>query len=152
MNKFISISLLLTGVSTSFGYQPRVQPSTVQKPSSPPDNTRRSVFAVPALALMAGLTTSSSPSVALDVDSFMAKELDNNKVEPKMSDDEALCKFGSPSKGTGNACLRAGLSTKRPTGVDAFGTVDRGNFVRCKPNYVEDPKNKGMLINVWDCQ
>jgi hypothetical protein len=68
----------------------------------------------------------SSPAGALDVDAFMAKELDNKKVVSKeMSDDEALCKFGSPSKKVGDACLRAGLSTKRPTGVDAFGNVDR---------------------------
>lgn len=145
--------MLLLGVSASLGYQPR-SPQTKAKPScSPSDNTRRStVLAFPAFVMMAGMVSFSSPSVALDIDSFMARELDNGKVTPKMSEDEALCRFGSPSKGTGNACLRAGLSTKRPTGVDAFGEVDRGSFVRCKPNYVEDPKNKGMLINEWDCR
>jgi len=76
--------------------------------------------------MMAGMVSSASPSVALDIDSFMARELEmDKKVEPKLTEDEALCRFGSPSKGTGNACLRAGLSTKRPTGVDAFGEVDR---------------------------
>mmetsp|Transcript_982 Transcript_982/g.2531 ORF Transcript_982/g.2531 Transcript_982/m.2531 type:complete len:184 (+) Transcript_982:179-730(+) len=133
---------------------------------SPPDATTRraalwripSAFTAIATAATATLAVSSkpAPSVALDFDAFVSRELgtnNNGRVEPaKMSDDEALCKFGAPSKATGNACLRAGLSTKRPTGVDAFGSVDRGDFVRCKPNYVDDPKRPGMLINVWDCQ
>jgi hypothetical protein len=76
--------------------------------------------------MMAGMMVSSSSRAdALDYDSFMNKELNNEAEKPKMSEDEALCRFGSPSQKTGNACLQAGLSTKRPTGVDAFGTVDR---------------------------
>uniref|UniRef100_A0A7S1YUT1 Uncharacterized protein n=1 Tax=Trieres chinensis TaxID=1514140 RepID=A0A7S1YUT1_TRICV len=55
-----------------------------------------------------------------------------------MSDDEALCKFGSPSPKTGDACVRAGLpTTRRMGGVDAYGNVDRGNFVRCTTTYVD---------------
>ena len=114
--------LLLLGASSTLAYQP-TSPRT-STPASTPDSTRRlSFLAVPAIAM--GLA---SPSNALDMDAFMAKELGNSdkKAEPaKMSDDEALCKFGAPAKKTGEACLRAGLSTKRPTGVDAFGTVDR---------------------------
>ena len=90
----------------------------------------------------------------------MQKELDNEtcddrtskKCKPKLSEDEALCRFGQPSKRTGEACLRAKMSTKRPNGVDAFGSVDRGDFVKCKPNYVDDPERKGMLKNVWKCE
>ena len=143
------------------------------------------------------------PAAAL----FLASSPSNANADGKtMSDDEALCKFGSPSKKVGDACVRAGLSTKRKTGVDAYGNVDReliymhsvvvviavsekvfhetqnrkvknycgslssndcspfaaflsfflsflgGNFVKCKPKYVDDPNNKGQLKNVWDCQ
>eukprot|EP00535_Pseudo-nitzschia_heimii_P005095 CAMPEP_0197192800 /NCGR_PEP_ID=MMETSP1423-20130617/25758_1 /TAXON_ID=476441 /ORGANISM="Pseudo-nitzschia heimii, Strain UNC1101" /LENGTH=158 /DNA_ID=CAMNT_0042645771 /DNA_START=77 /DNA_END=550 /DNA_ORIENTATION=- len=149
----VSVAVLVAGAPASSSYQPLSQGTTVHRtraPSSPDDSTRRSaIFTFPMLALMAGVAASPSPSAALDVDSFIAKELDSKKVTAKMSDDEALCKFGSPAKATGEACLRAGLSTKRPTGVDAFGTVDRGDFVKCKPKYVDDPKNQGMLVNVW---
>ena len=129
-----SVVLILARVSCSIGYQPLSQGTNVHRtrtPSSPDDSTRRStILAFPAFAMMAGVSASPSASVALDVDSFIAKELDNKKVTAKMSDDEALCKFGSPARATGEACLRAGLSTKRPTGVDAFGTVDRECNIR----------------------
>lgn len=120
--------LLLLGASSALAYQPS-SPQT-NTPASAPDNTRRLAFlAVPAIAM--GLA---APSNALDMDAFMAKELGTDvKKEPaKMNDDEALCKFGAPAKKTGEACLRAGLSTKRPTGVDAFGTVDREYFTQYK--------------------
>lgn len=119
------VALIILGTSSIFGLQSGI-PSTKGPTSSTssPDNTRRFTFlAAPAIALASGLVA--SPSGALDMDSFIAKELDVKKEPPKMGDDEALCKFGAPSKKTGEACLRAGLSTKRPTGVDAFGTVDR---------------------------
>jgi len=107
------------------------------------------------------MTTVAPPAVSgLDIDRFVEKELDTNtcnettdkKCRPKMSEDEALCRFGQPSRRTGEACLRASLPTKRPSGVDAFGSIDRGNFVKCKPNYVEDPKNPGFLVNQWKCE
>jgi hypothetical protein len=88
----------------------------------------------------------------LDDTSTSCNETYDKKCKPKLTEDEALCRFGQPSKKTGEACVRAGLSTKRPSGVDAFGSVDRGTFVKCKPNYVEDPKNPGFLINQWQCQ
>ena len=121
--------LLILGVWASDAYQPKLPPqkkATTSCVCSELDNTRRStILAFPTFAMMAGTFAAPSPAVALDMDSFMAKELTTTKVTPKMSDDEALCKFGAPSTQTGNACLRAGLSTKRPTGVDAFGNVDR---------------------------
>ena len=123
---YLSIIILIIGVWTSDAYQQRSLQTKMKMSSSSHDNTRRStILAFPAFAMIAGTFTASSPCLALDMDSFMAKELTSAKVPPKMSDDEALCKFGAPSKGTGNACLRAGLPTKRRTGVDAFGTVDR---------------------------
>jgi hypothetical protein len=128
--------------------------------------SRRSAFLIPTTAAIITMITSSSSTLpaaeALDIDSFIQKELDDTsttcnektdkKCKPKLSTDEALCRFGQPSKSTGDACLRAGLSTKRPSGVDAYGSIDRGNFVKCKPNYVEDPQNPGFLINRWICQ
>ena len=75
--------------------------------------------------MMTGMMVSSSSRAdALDYDSLKKKEVNNETEKPKMSEDEALCRFGSPSQKTGNACLRAGLPTERK-GVDRFGTVDR---------------------------
>ena len=76
------------------------------------------------------------------------------KCAPKLSEDEALCRFGSPTPATGQACVRAGLSPSRPGGVDAFGKIDRGGFVKCKPIYErEDPNGpKGMLMKEWRCE
>ena len=111
-------------------------------------------------ASLAGVSIGMSlPSAALDMDAFARKELADEvcddrvskKCKPQLSEDEALCRFGQPSPKTGEACLRAGMSTKRPTGVDAFGTLDRGEFIRCKPKYVDDPKTN-KLVKTWDCQ
>lgn len=100
---------------------------------------------------------------ALDMDAFIQKELalsknDSNcddrvdkKCQRKMSDDEALCRFGQPSQATGEACVRAKLSTKRSSTVDAFGKVDRGEYLRCKAKYVDDGKSN-KLVKEWDCK
>jgi hypothetical protein len=93
------------------------------------------------------------------MDAFARKELAaescddrlSKKCRPHLSDDEALCRFGQPSQKTGEACLRAGMSTKRPTGVDAFGKIDRGDYVRCKVKYEDDAKTN-KLVKTWDCQ
>lgn len=89
------------------------------------------------------LTTLSPRPVqaVLDMDAFAQQELsssNNNNKEKLMTADEALCKFGQPSPQRGQACERAGLptaNTKRKGGVDAYGNVDRGQFVRCKQFY-----------------
>ena len=74
-------------------------------------------------------------ATALDMDAFASQQLESTQgsaTSPSsLSSDEALCRYGQPSKETGDACVRAGLSTRRKTGVDAYGTVDRGDFVRC---------------------
>jgi hypothetical protein len=115
--------------------------------------SRRSVFFVPALLI------APSAANALDMDAFMQKELDstpcNDKIDkkckPKFSDDEALCRFGQPSPETGAACTRAGMPTDRPgRPVDAFGKVDRGDYVRCKSYYVDG--ENGKLEKKWKCQ
>jgi len=132
--------------------------------------SRRSLLATMltgTTTLMAVVAASPLPAQAvLDIESFLANDKETTPYQYRtksssssstgdgktMSDDEALCRFGSPSKKVGEACVRAGMSTKRPSGVDAFGTVDRGDFVKCKPNYVDDPDQKGRLINIWDCK
>ena len=45
------------------------------------------------------------PARALDVDAFMNKELDADNKKTQLSDDEALCKFGSPNQKTGDVSL-----------------------------------------------
>ena len=114
-------------------------------PTTTRATSRRSLLATMltgTTTLMAVVAVSPFPAQAvLDIESFLAKEdttksntpyqyrtksSSNNTGDGKtMSDDEALCRFGSPSKKVGEACVRAGMSTKRPSGVDAFGTVDR---------------------------
>ena len=118
--------------------------------TSSPEMSRRSIFATIPFAVIA---SQSSNSNALDMDAFMQKELSSSSSSSnkKMSDDEALCRFGQPSQATGEACLRAGMSTKRPTGVDAFGKVDRGDYMRCKAVWV-DPGPNEKLTKEWRCQ
>lgn len=124
--------------------------------SDPSKATRRSFLVT--LPFLTGMSTSAVN--ALDFDSFIQKELDSTpcdekkdkKCSPQLTADEAMCRFGQPSPATGNACLRAGLDTSRPGGVDAFGKIDRGDYVRCKVVYVDDPDRKGMLMKQWVCQ
>lgn len=114
-------------------------------PTTTRATSRRSLLATMltgTTTLMAVVAVSPFPAQAvLDIESFLAKEDTTKSNTPyqyrtkssssttgdgkTMSDDEALCRFGSPSKKVGEACVRAGMSTKRPSGVDAFGTVDR---------------------------
>ena len=108
----LAIIVATLATKTTFAYRPSMPKQN--HPSISTENTmttrRSTLLAFPATALA---VLGSSPSNA-------------NAADGKtMSDDEALCKFGSPSKKVGDACVRAGLSTKRKTGVDAYGNVDR---------------------------
>jgi len=76
----------------------------------------------------------SSPACALDMDSFADSALSTSKPS-NLSPDEALCRFGQPGPQTGDACKRANLSTKRKGAVDAYGNVDRGDYVKCQYYY-----------------
>lgn len=122
--------------------------------SSQPQQSRRSVLALPFIA------TATVPSIAnaLDMDAFMNQELSKDdcdsrtskKCVQKLTDDEALCKYGQPSKERGDACARAGQSTKlSKSGVDAYGKVNRGDFTRCKQFYELD-KN-GEYVKKTEC-
>mmetsp|Transcript_24470 Transcript_24470/g.48743 ORF Transcript_24470/g.48743 Transcript_24470/m.48743 type:complete len:158 (-) Transcript_24470:184-657(-) len=111
--------------------------------------SRRQFFGAAAAGAAAFLPLAPGPAAALDMDAFMNSELaaDRAKCDGTAKDskcvpdrlptpDESLCRFGSPSKGRGEACIRAGMSTtNRGSIVDAFGTVDRGTFERCKDDW-----------------
>jgi hypothetical protein len=151
--------------AVAHAYQPQPNSSNNSKVSHHHDHHyhhdhhhhRRAVLTAP-LAVAATLlaTTLPAPSQqtataawALDMDAFINQELIQDNVKSKLTADEALCRFGQPSRATGEACVRAGLSTKRRPGgsrlrdqaaVDAFGTVDRGDYVRCKFEYELDGK------------
>ena len=85
--------------------------------------------------LETGVSILASPAVAnaLDMDAFASSQLAADAPRKDLSDDEALCKFGAPGKQRGEACQRAGIKTgsDNKNKVDAFGNVDRGDFVRC---------------------
>lgn len=90
--------------------------------------SRRSILSLPFLVAIPPV------SWALDFDAFITKEL--TEETPELTSDEALCKYGQPALEKGEACVRAGISpTNSKGGVDAYGKVDRGNFVRCKNFY-----------------
>ncbi len=87
---------------------------------------------------MTGLISTHPAQAVLDMEAFAERELSSTTDKKEMTADEALCKFGQPSPQRGQACERAGLSTantKRKGGVDAYGNIDRGQFVRCKQFY-----------------
>jgi hypothetical protein len=132
------------------------EPEVVE--SASPSESRRHFLAGSFAATVAAMTTWAMPTLALDMDAFMAKELTSTTTvasAKKLSDDEALCRFGQPSKARGDACVRAGLSTTlKKGGVDAYGNVDRGTYVRCQIIYVEDPNspNKGFLMKKTVCE
>ena len=117
--------------------------------------TRRSIL---AFSFMAATTIPPITAYALDIDAFVNQELSKDECDPrsskkcvkKLTDDEALCKFGQPSKERGDACVRAGQSTKlTKNGVDAYGKVDRGNFTRCKQFY--DLDETGKYVKKTEC-
>jgi hypothetical protein len=150
------VALMLSTTRLEFAEAYSVQPP--QKPSSLKNmvTSRRSMFlTMPSLLLI-----SAAPSIsnALDMDAFIQSELKsetcNPKVDkkcaPKLSEDEALCKYGQPSAGTGAACLRAGMPTTRASGVDVFGKGNRGDYVRCKVTFVDGPS--GKLEKQWNCK
>lgn len=101
--------------------------------------SRRSFLVVGGTtAAVVASTMSASPALAaLDMDAFVNAELQesNTKGKPTLTHDQGLCQYGAPSRETGEACVRANMSTKRTNSLDAFGTVDRGDYVRCRTYY-----------------
>lgn len=143
----LSITCLWTDVNA---LQSQVKSSNNSRRNFLTSNVKATTF------LTIASTTKPLITNALDMDAFMNSQLDNTpskKEYPtteKMSDDEALCKFGQPGRQKGDACVRAGLpiEPKKPGGVNAYGEVDRGTFVRCKTSY---PLIDGKYTKVVTC-
>jgi len=90
-----------------------------------------------------------SPVLALDMDAFINKELQQDTPK-QVTDDERTCRYAAPGKDKGEACARAGMSTsgRGSKGVDAYGNIDRGDFVRCKTSY---PMINGQYVKTVTC-
>jgi hypothetical protein len=90
-----------------------------------------------AATTAASMTTNPSAANALDYDSFESSIISNEErgASMKLTDDEALCRYGAPGRAMGEACDRAKATPKLPKGVDAAGIVDRGDYLRCRYEY-----------------
>jgi hypothetical protein len=132
------------------GDESRGRPSRSSRPSSPRSRRSRSptgrrdflevIFAaVPASAVIATMagTTNPSTACALDYDSFESSIISDEKraSSPRLSDDEALCRYGAPGRAMGEACDRAKAKPNLPKNVNAAGVVDRGDYLRCRYEY-----------------
>jgi hypothetical protein len=137
MNKISTLTTLLLLLMAT------VSPSeALQQPSL----SRRQAFASIATAAAASaFVIAPLASNALDMDAFANQQLTPSVAPPKLTDDEALCRYGSPAQKTGEACVRAGLPTKRSGSLDAFGKTDRGDYVRCKSRY-EDRGDRYEMV------
>ena len=106
-----------------------------------------------AAGIFPGVVMAFTPTknLALDMEKFINSELtrDKNNCDPKidkkcvekLSKDEAMCKYGQSGPARGEACVRARESKSTvsiKSGLDPYGKVDRGDFVRCKAEYVLD--------------
>jgi hypothetical protein len=138
MNKLLFVYTLIVGIA--------IFPCDALVGSTTTTNSRRDMLnTIPKIAFITGGTLFGSSivvekSYALDMDAFINKELANDNAKSssnkKLTNDEALCKYGQPSKDRGDACVRAGLPISLPgRAVNAYGEVDRGTFVRCKQFY-----------------
>ena len=109
---------------------------------------RRNFFQVATASV--ATTSIIAPAFALDIDAFTKQELKQDVPVLTMSPDESLCKFGAPGSVKGEACVRAGMPTaaKGGKGVDAFGNIDRGDFVRCVTTY---PMIDGQYVKTVTC-
>lgn len=108
---------------------------------------RRNFFQVAAASV--ATTSIVAPAFALDMEAFMNQELKQDAPK-QVSDDERMCRFGAPGRDKGEACERAGMPTaaKGGKGVDAYGNIDRGDFVRCITTY---PMIDGQYVKTVTC-
>lgn len=103
-----------------------------------------------AFSLLGVAGTSTQSSIALDMDAFMNKELEGDKTKSEISDDVKTCKYAAPGKEKGDACVRAGISIAgKNGGVDAYGRINRGDYVRCKTSY---PMIDGKYVKTVTCE
>ena len=88
-------------------------------------------------------------NAALDYDAFESSIInqDTTKYQPKLNDDEALCKYGAPGKAMGEACARANIQRTLPGGVDVTGKVNRGEYLKCRYEYPIDASTGEYVKN-----
>ena len=114
--------------------------------------SRRNFFKTVSTVTAASTATSIPfPAFALDMDAFMNSAIQQD-VKKEITDDERTCKYAAPGRERGEACVRAGMSTASKSGkggVDAFGNIDRGDFVRCVTTY---PMVDGQYVKTVTCQ
>jgi len=120
-------------------------PSAIWALSSQTFN-RRNFFQVATASVATASIT--MPAFALDMDAFMNQQLVQDTPK-EVTDDERTCKYGAPGQQKGDACVRAGMPTSKGKGVDAYGNVDRGDFVRCTTTY---PMIDGQYVKTVTCK
>ena len=114
--------------------------------------SRRKIFKTVGSSIAVSFLTlgGSKSSSALDMDAFMSKELEGDKNKSEISDDVKTCKYAAPGKVKGDACVRAGMrTTGKNGGVDAYGNLDRGDYVRCSTSY---PMIDGKYVKTTTCE
>jgi hypothetical protein len=92
-------------------------------------------------------------NAALDYDAFESSIInqDTTKYQPKLNNDEALCKYGAPGKAMGEACARANIQRTLPGGVDVTGKVNRGEYLKCRYEYPIDAST-GEYVKTRVCR
>jgi hypothetical protein len=122
--------------------------------------SRREVFNIAlqrtSLVTTATIITTSpteAANAALDYDAFESSIItqDSTKYQPKLNDDEALCKYGAPGKAMGEACARANIQRTLPGGVDVTGKVNRGEYLKCRYEYPIDAST-GEYVKTRVCR
>jgi hypothetical protein len=119
---------------------------------------RTSLVATTSLSIII-ITSSLVPlpkaaNAALDYDAFESSIINQdttNYRQPKLNDDEALCKYGAPGKAMGEACARANIHRTLPGGVDVTGKVDRGEYLKCRYEYPIDAST-GEYVKTRVCR
>ena len=119
--KLSTCIILLPTAVNAFSFAPNAQArrattTTILHGAASSDSDIVSRRSVMATILLSTLAASASIANALDMDAFMNAELSNDskncdpkrdpKCVPKLSDDEALCKYGQSGKARGEACTK----------------------------------------------
>jgi len=132
MSGLLTICLVISTLSDGMALSPTVK--------------RRDFFRVATVS--ASTMVVASPALALDMDAFINKELQQD-TPTEVTDDQRTCRYAAPGKDKGEACKRAGMSTSgKGNGVDAYGNIDRGDYVRCKTSY---PMIDGQYVKTVTC-
>ncbi len=156
----MSASKALRGCSTTMETTLRMQSENVNSDVNQfkiPNNgvqSRKTFFqGITITTFLIAMNTGTKKSMlanALDMDAFMNQELNADKSKSELSDDAKTCKYAAPGQEKGDACVRAGMSTAgKNGGVDAYGRIDRGDFVRCKTSY---PMIDGKYVKTVNCE